>query len=352
MISRIKKLAATLEKGSAFYVSSVSDVFYLSGFSGTFGRIIASPAKNYFLTDPRYRGEVASTDIGKNFEIIITKNFGFDLKKFLSKTKTLYITGTTELPVYLNLKKFTHPKISTSLAGLRMIKDTEEILLIKKAIHINEEALIHISSVLKPGITEKDLALEFEIFVRKHGAEGLSFDPIIAFDAGSAVPHHKTSGARLKKNTFILADTGVKYRGYCSDLTRCICFGIIRTRLKDIQKHYNMVKSAKETGSRAYKSGALIRLADAKARFSLKKQGNYDRLFTHSLGHGMGIDIHEPPSVNAREKTRFKPGMVLSCEPGIYIEGKYGIRIEDDYLVTEKGPKKLGELNDGLIIKD
>jgi Xaa-Pro aminopeptidase len=113
-----------------------------------------------------------------------------------------------------------------------------------------------------------------------------------------------------------------------------------------------MVKSAKETGSRAYKSGALIRLADAKARFSLKKQGNYDRLFTHSLGHGMGIDIHEPPSVNAREKTRFKPGMVLSCEPGIYIEGKYGIRIEDDYLVTEKGPKKLGELNDGLIIKD
>jgi Xaa-Pro aminopeptidase len=113
-----------------------------------------------------------------------------------------------------------------------------------------------------------------------------------------------------------------------------------------------MVKSAKEIGSSAYKNGSLIRLADAKARFFLKKQGNFDRLFTHSLGHGMGIDIHEPPAVNTKEKMRFKPGMVLSCEPGLYMEGRYGIRIEDDYLVTKKGPEKLGKLSDGLIITD
>jgi Xaa-Pro aminopeptidase len=350
MISRIKKLSSSLKKENAFYVSGASDVFYLSGFSGTFGRIIAAPKKNYFLTDPRYRGEVVKSGIEKNFEIVITKNFALDLKKILSKTKTLFISRDIELPVYLSLKKFTRPEISRVLADLRMLKDDNEIMLIRKAISINESALRHIESVLKPGLTEKDLSLEFEYFARKNGADGLSFDPIIAFNAGSAVPHHKTSGTRLKKNTFILADTGVKYRGYCSDLTRCMCFGIIQTRLKGIQKHYNIVKSAKETGSGAYKNGSLISLADAKARIFLKKQGDFDKLFTHSLGHGLGIDVHEAPAVNAKEKTRFKPGMVVTCEPGIYMEGQYGIRLEDDYLVTEKGPEKLGKLSDGLII--
>jgi len=352
MKNRVKKISSSLKKGSAFYVSGASDVFYLSGFSGTFGRIIATKKKSYFLTDPRYRGAVVKSGIEKFFEIVITKNFSLDLKKILSKTKTVLLSRDTGLLDYLSLKKFTCPEISLGLADLRMIKDAGEILLIRKAISINESALRHIVSILKPGVSEKDLALEFEYFAGKNGADGLSFDPIIAFDAGSAVPHHKTSGAKLRKNTFILADTGVKYRGYCSDLTRCICFGIIQTRLMDIQKHYNMVKSAKEIGSSAYKNGSLIRLADAKARFFLKKQGNFDRLFTHSLGHGMGIDIHEPPAVNTKEKMRFKPGMVLSCEPGLYMEGRYGIRIEDDYLVTKKGPEKLGKLSDGLIITD
>jgi Xaa-Pro aminopeptidase len=131
-----------------------------------------------------------------------------------------------------------------------------------------------------------------------------------------------------------------------------MCFGIMQNRFRDIQKYYNIVKGAKEAGFEAYKSGFPIRQADAKARFFLKKQGGFDRLFTHSLGHGMGIDVHEPPAISAKEKIKFKPGMVLSCEPGIYMEGKYGIRIEDDYLITKNGPEKLGTLNDGLIIKD
>lgn len=352
MTSRIKKLSSSLKKGSAFYVSGASDIFYLSGFSGTFARIISTPKKNYFMTDARYKGEVKKSGIEKDFEVIISKNPAADLKKLLSKTKTLLISGNTELPVYLNLKTFTRPEISAALAELRMIKDAGEILLIKKAISINEAALRHMASILKPGVSEKDLALEFEFYARKHGADGLSFDPIIAFDAGSAVPHHKTTDTKLRKNTFILADTGVKYKGYCSDLTRCMCFGIIQPRLKDMQKHYNMVQSAKKTGSDNYKPGALIRQADAKARICLKKQGNFDKFFTHSLGHGLGIDIHEPPWVNLKEKARFKAGMVLSCEPGIYMEGKYGIRIEDDYLVAEKGPVKLGNLSDALIITE
>jgi Xaa-Pro aminopeptidase len=352
MKSRIKRLSSFIGNKTAYYVSNPSDVFYLSGFSGTFGRIICGQKKSFFITDPRYGAAVRKSGIEKNFDIVITKNFKADVKKLLSKTRTVYLGNQTGLSDYLFIRESNRVEISDAVGRMRMIKDKEEILLIKKAVSINEAALRHMVSILKPGIREKDLALEFEYFARKNGADSLSFEPIIAFDAGSAVPHHKTSGARLKKNAYILADTGVRYKGYCSDLTRCICFGIIHTRLADIQKHYNIVKSAKKAGSEAYKSGSYIRLADAKARICLKKQGKLDRLFTHSLGHGMGIDIHEPPSVNAKEKARFLPGMVLSCEPGIYMEGRYGIRIEDDYLVTDKGPEKLGNLSDGLIITD
>lgn len=352
MKSRIKRLEASVKKENAFYVSNPSDVFYLSGFSGTFGRIVALPKKSYFITDPRYGAAVKKSGIDKNFEIVITKNFKQDLKKLLSKTKTILLSASTGLQDYLYLKETKKVVINTAVMNMRSIKDKEEILLIKKAVAINESGLLHIASILKPGVSEKDLCLEFDYFTRKNGADALSFDPIIAFGPASAVPHHKTSGAKLKKNTFILVDAGVKYKGYCSDLTRCMCFGIIQTHLKEVKKHYNIVRSAKEAGANAYKSGSLIRQADAKARFFLKKNNGLDRFFTHSLGHAMGIDVHEPPAVNAKEKARFKPGMVLSCEPGIYMDGKYGIRIEDDYLITEKGPEKLGKLNDGLIIVD
>lgn len=352
MKSRIKRLGQSVKEGASFYVSAPSDIFYLSGFFGTFARILAFPGKSYFITDSRYKGEIRKLGIEKEFDIVITKNFRADLKKLLSKTRSVMMEKSTGLAEYLLLKETKKILISSAAADMRLIKSPGEIELIKKAVAINEAGIRRAAAVLKPGISEKDLAMEFEWFVRKKGADSLSFDPIIAFGPASAVPHHKTSGTRLKNNTFILMDCGVKYRGYCSDLTRCLSFGIMHTRLKEIQKHYNIVISAKKAGLLAYKSGSAIKLADTKARIALKKQGDFDRLFTHSLGHGMGIDVHEQPAVNARETGRFKPGMVLSCEPGIYMEGRYGIRIEDDYLITEKGPLKLGQLSDELIITD
>ena len=352
MNNRAKKLSAVLRKGQAFYASSPSDIFYLSGFTGTFARIIINGRKQFFITDARYKGGLSSFGITKDFDVIITRNLKKDVKSLMFRVNMALVSRSTGLSDYLMLKENTPVAVSPALDNLRMIKDRSEIGLIRKSVSICESGFRHVVSMLKPGVTEKDLALEFDYFTRKNGADCLSFDPIIAFGPGSAVPHHKTSGAKLRKNTLILMDAGVKYRGYCSDLTRCIAFGIIQTRLKEIAGHYNIVKSAKEAAVLSYKKGLPVRSADAKARFYLKKQGGFDRYFTHSLGHGMGLDIHEPPSVNAKDKSRFLPGMVFSCEPGIYMEGRFGIRIEDDYLVTDKGPEKLGSLKDELIITD
>ncbi len=352
MNARVKKIIKASGKKSAYFVSNPSDVFYLSGFSGTYGKILVARGRAFFLTDARYRGEAERLRLKKTFSVIITKNFKAGLKKLLSGIKKVMMGKSTLLQEFLFIKSLKKEIIMDSaLEAMRMIKDKQEIRLIKKAVSINENGIRHVVSILKPGLTERDIALEFEYWVRKHGAGSVSFPPIVAFDSNSAVPHHATSEAKLRKNTFILIDCGVKYMGYCSDLTRCICFGIIQPRLKDIQKHYNIVLGAKKTGVLEYINGNKLRKADAKARICLKKQGNFDRFFTHSLGHGMGIDVHEQPAVNAKEKAKFKPGMVFSCEPGIYMKGKYGIRIEDDYLVAKKDAIKLGSLSDGLIIK-
>jgi Xaa-Pro aminopeptidase len=205
------------------------------------------------------------------------------------------------------------------------------------------------ASRLKEGVTEKDLSAEFEYYVRKAGAEGVSFSTIIAFNENAAVPHHGTSDTKLKPGSMVLMDSGVRYKGYCSDLTRVMAFGIIKNRFKDLQNHYNIVQNAKKTGVEYYKAGNIIKEADKKAREYLAEQG-LEQYFTHSLGHSLGIDIHEPPGVSHKEELKFEPGMVLTCEPGLYFTGKYGIRIEDDYLITDNTPQKLGKLSDSLII--
>jgi Xaa-Pro aminopeptidase len=352
MKTRVESLMSLCGKNSAFYISGASDIFYLSGFSGTFAKIIMNKKNAFFMTDPRYAGAAQKLKIDSAFRVIVTRDPKQDTKKLLSGFDTILLDRNTGLQEYLFLKTMGKTlKFDDRLASMRMIKNAAEISLIKKAVSINEAGIRRVASILKPGVSEKDLALEFEYHTRKLGADSVSFPPIIAFNANSAVPHHATSAARLRKNTFILIDSGVKYRGYCSDLTRCVCFGIIEPRLKGIQKQYNIVRNARAAAVSAYKNGSLIRQADAKTRLFLRKNGLAAR-FTHSLGHGIGIDVHEPPFVNAREKIRFTPGMVATCEPGVYFEGRYGIRIEDDYLITRSGPEKLGRLSDALMIQE
>ncbi len=347
---RINKILKSLSRGQAYYISDPSDVFYLTGFSGTFGKIVVKEKKAYFLTDPRYDGFVRKLGIEGSYEVIITKNFRSDLKQLIKGCPEALLSKNIPLSDYLMIKDLCL-NISTDeiVRDMRMIKEPYEIKLMEKAVSINEKAILHTASLLKTGVTEKDLSNEFEYFARKCGADGCSFPSIIAFNENGAVPHHGTSSKKLTKGSVVLMDCGVKYRGYCSDLTRVMAFGIIGTRLKDIQKHYKIVQNAKKAGVGYYKAGNIIKEADRQARDFLAEAG-LGAYFTHSLGHSLGIDVHEPPSVNSKEELKFEPGMVFSCEPGIYFEGKYGIRIEDDYLITDIGPVKLGKLSDSLMI--
>ena len=346
---RTSNIAGTLKKKQAYYVSDPSDVFYLSGYSGTFGKIFIFKDSAIFMTDPRYEGMVKGSALEADFEICITRNFFSDLARII-KNMEILLNKNIPLSEYLHITG-NCPKVTIdqAISFLRMKKDLWEISLIKKSVAITEKAMKHIAKILKAGITEKDLSLEFDYYSRKQGADGLSFSPIVAFNENGAVPHHATSSKKLKPNTLVLVDAGVKYKGYASDLTRVFAFGIIHPLLKQIEKYCGSVLKAKQTALLSYKPGIIIKEADLAARNSLALDG-LDKYFTHSLGHGMGLDVHEIPSVNPKEGLKFEKGMVLSCKPGVYFEGKYGIRIEDDYLITDKGAEKLGEFSDSLVI--
>lgn len=348
--SRIEKLQAGLKNNQALYVSSASDIFYLSGFSGTFAKIIITRSKTFFLTDYRYKGVAEALSLSENYEVVITNKPVSDRDTILKGAKKVLHSPSVSLAEYNSLKKPSRLLCpSRSIAELREVKDEDEVALIKRSANITRLGIEHVASILKDGITEKELALEFEFFTRRNGADSVSFLPIIAFDENSAIPHHMPGERKLAKNSLVLMDCGVKYRGYCSDLTRVMAFCIMSTRLKDIKRHYNIVKTAKDRGVAFYENSLPIERADRQARAYLAKHG-VEKFFTHSLGHGTGIDIHEPPFIRKAGEGRFKSGMVVTCEPGIYLEHSYGIRIEDDYLIGPNQAQKLSPMDDALII--
>ncbi len=348
MENKINKISEILDKRSVFYVSNPSDIFYLTCFSGTFAKILITKEKVYFITDKRYEGEIKDLHLPFYFDVLITKDFKKDLKLIIKGKNKIFMSKKTALKDYLIFKN-KKVNFNERIMELRMIKTKEEIENIKNAVKITEKGIKYIAKFLKKGITEKEIAIEFEYFIKKNGADGLSFEPIIAFDKNSAVPHHKTGAEKLKENSIVLVDVGVKYRGYCSDLTRVICFNIIKSRLGRIKKYHDILINTRDFCFKFMMHGISCSKTDKKAREYLKKY-KIDKLFLHSLGHGIGVDIHEPPFLNKNEKIKFKKGMVVTCEPGVYFKEDFGLRIEDDYLITDNLPEKISEIDENLII--
>ncbi len=320
--------------------------FYFTGFEAEDGILLISDGKPYLAMDSRYieaaRREVADAEV-----LPFNKDFFT-----LLKTDALTETGIT-IEDYETLKtlfkdvKLTFSKeLSSAVKGLREVKDEVEIEKISTAAKIADDAFLNTLPLIKEGVTEREIALELEIFMRKNGASKVSFDTIVLAGKNGSMPHGVPSDTPFKKGDLITMDFGCVYKGYCSDMTRTVALGNVDSTAKEV---YETVLKAHKAAIPFYKDGEDCSKADKAARDIIEKAG-YGEYFGHSLGHGVGIDIHEYPNASPRSQSVFKTGNVVTDEPGIYIPEKLGVRIEDMLLVTEKGGKTLSTTQKELII--
>ncbi|RDE31778.1 aminopeptidase P family protein [Parageobacillus thermoglucosidasius] len=324
---------------------------YITGFTGTAGVAVISQDKAVFITDFRYI-EQASKQV-QGFEIV--KHTGPIVEEVAKQVARLHIQklGFEQEDVsYATFKAYEQAVnaelVPTSLVveKLRLIKSESEIKILKEAAAIADAAFEHILSFIRPGVKEIEVANELEFFMRKQGATSSSFDTIVASGYRSALPHGVATDKVIEKGELVTLDFGAYYNGYCSDITRTVAVGEISDELKTI---YNIVLEAQLRGMKGIKPGMTGKEADALTRDYITEKG-YGDYFGHSTGHGIGLEIHEGPTLSARSDIVLAPGMVVTVEPGIYIPGLGGVRIEDDTVVTENGNEALTHSPKELII--
>ncbi|AEH47261.1 M24 family metallopeptidase [Parageobacillus thermoglucosidasius] len=324
---------------------------YITGFTGTAGVAVISQDKAVFITDFRYI-EQASKQV-QGFEIV--KHTGPIVEEVAKQVARLHIQklGFEQEDVSYATFKAYEQAVNAELVPtsfvvekLRLIKSESEIKILKEAAAIADAAFEHILSFIRPGVKEIEVANELEFFMRKQGATSSSFDTIVASGYRSALPHGVATDKVIEKGELVTLDFGAYYNGYCSDITRTVAVGEISDELKTI---YNIVLEAQLRGMKGIKPGMTGKEADALTRDYITEKG-YGDYFGHSTGHGIGLEIHEGPTLSARSDVVLAPGMVVTVEPGIYIPGLGGVRIEDDTVVTENGNEALTHSPKELII--
>lgn len=316
-------------------ITHSANLRYLTGFTGSNASLFLGKNKNYFITDARYI-EFAKTLKNQRIKFEVTDDF----EKALANTKIIEFeaTHTTISQLESLKKKFKNKKFVPTkhpIENLRIIKDKNEIQLLKKSQEINKKAMLRTQKLIKPGMRELEIAWKIKEIGHELGAEDISFEPIVAFGDHSAIPHHQNTDRKLKKQEIVLIDMGMKYKGYCSDLTRTFFIGKPNSEQAAI---YNKVAAAQKAAIKAAKPGISCAKLDKIAREAMGTDAQY---FTHSLGHGIGLEVHESPSLFSKSKDRIKKGMVFTIEPGIYLPGKFGVRIEDIGIITEDGYEKI-----------
>ncbi len=324
----VKKL---LIKSGAMLVNDSLTMSYLTGVNLSEGYVVIDTETACF-TDARYYSMVKPLLESAGVKPILMKDFSCVVDYIKSRgNKTVYVDYTiTSVSEYQKIKShFIVRNGHKKLCALRSIKDKNELKSIKKACEIAQKAYYYAIQKVKLGITENELKNILEQKMLSLGATGTSFDTIVAFGKNSAVPHHQTSDAVLENNQPVLIDMGCKVNGYCSDITRTAFFG---TPDKEFIRCYDAVLKANEQSIEMITAGTLTCSADAVARNVLKEAG-LDGYFTHSLGHGLGLEIHEYPFISSRTKDKLKNKMAFTIEPGVYFDGKFGIRIEDTVIL-------------------
>lgn len=325
------------DKYDVALITDEKERLYYLGFHSTAGYVVVTKDETFFVVDNRYFKAAEKALTKKGVKVISGADYSV-FKEIADKINAVTV-GIDFTKVTLSgfevLKKlgYDYVDISQELVKMAAIKSDEELKNIKKACDIAEKSWLAVLPFIKEGITEKQLAAELEYNFRKNGAGGTSFDTIVAFGKNAAVPHHETGDTKLKKNECVLMDFGCTYKGYCSDMTRTMFFG---TPDEEFEKVYLAVLLAHKTAAEKIKAGITGKDADKYARDVLDSLG-YGKYFTHSLGHGIGVNIHEFPTLSPKGEATLEDGMVFSDEPGVYINGKFGVRIEDScYMLDGK----------------
>jgi Xaa-Pro aminopeptidase len=349
-IDKVRDILSELHL-DAFYISHIPNIRYLTGFSGSSAAILITNKKNYFVTDFRYKDQSAAQI--KGFEVIINYNHSEEFKKVFDEYKLRKIGFESKHVVYSTFedfkKKFTEAElvpVFERIEKLTMQKTPDEIAKIKKAVEISDRTFSKMLEFIKPGMTELEVSAEITYTHKKFGASKDSFDPIVASGWRGSLPHGIASDKVIEKGEMVTLDFGCVYDGFCSDITRTIALGEPSDKLKDI---YNIVLNAQQKAINAAHAGASSKEVDGKARDLISGAGFGDN-FGHGLGHGLGIEVHELPGLSPRTDMPLPENLVVTIEPGIYVESLGGVRIEDDILITANGCEVLNKSPKELII--
>ncbi len=349
----IKKIQEALLEGETAIIKSPSNRFYLTGFNSSDGVIFISQKKAVFLTDSRYFEKAKATVKACETELLlnfISQALYFceeqEIKKVFLETDYISV-GAFEgyKKAFEGVEVLSDTKITDLLLNLRSVKSVTELKNIELAQKLTDDTFSYILERIEKGRSEKEIMLDMEFFMRKQGSEGVAFDFIVVSGKNSSLPHGVPTDKKIENGDFITMDFGAVINGYRSDMTRTVAVGSVTDEQKKV---YETVLEAQTEALKAIKSGAVCKDIDKVARDIIDKE--YKDCFGHGLGHSVGIEIHESPAFNTRCETVLKPQMVMTVEPGIYLENKFGVRIEDMVFVTENGHKNITKSDKKLIV--
>lgn len=339
----------------AMLLTDEANRYYASGFhsTGTDGIALVTREKNYYFTDFRYieaaqqtvtDAEIVMTNSQRGYAALINEAIERHGIKALGY-EDAYMTVAAKTVYAKKLQAELRPA-SELLSKLRAVKDEDEIALLVAAQRIAEKALDEILNELRPGVSEREIAARLIYWMLHFGAENVSFDPIVVSGANGSMPHGVPRDKLLCEGEFVTMDFGCKYRGYCSDMTRTVALGHVTD---EMAKVYHTVLEAQTAGIAAARSGITGKEADAAARDVIEKAG-YGEYFGHSFGHGVGVEIHESPNLSPLNETLLPSGAVVSAEPGIYLPGRFGVRIEDVLVLRDDGCEDITKAPKDLLI--